>query len=89
MEAISFGIPVIATNVGGTAEIVLDGVNGFLLEENFEITALSELIRKFVKMPEMDYERLCRHSREVYEAKFSADKNYMDFCKKLITLGDE
>lgn len=89
MEAISFGIPVIATNVGGTAEIVLDGVNGFLLEENFEITALSELICKFVKMPGMDYERLCRHAREIYETKFSADKNYMDFCKKLITLGDE
>lgn len=32
MEALHFGIPVIATNVGGTAEMILDGWNGLLVE---------------------------------------------------------
>lgn len=32
MEALHFGVPVIATNVGGTAEMITDGWNGFLVE---------------------------------------------------------
>lgn len=35
MEACSFGVPVIATDVGGTKEIILSGVNGFLLPVDF------------------------------------------------------
>lgn len=35
MEAQSYGIPVIATDVGGTSEIVRDGVNGVLLPKDF------------------------------------------------------
>lgn len=35
MEAESYGIPIIATNVGGTAEIVIDGYNGVLLNQDF------------------------------------------------------
>ena len=35
MEATSFGMPVIATDVGGTSEIVKNGENGFLIEKDF------------------------------------------------------
>lgn len=35
MEAESYGIPIIATNVGGTSEIVHDRENGVLLDVNF------------------------------------------------------
>ena len=35
MEALSFGIPCIATDVGGTKEIVIDGYNGWLLKKDF------------------------------------------------------
>jgi glycosyltransferase involved in cell wall biosynthesis len=34
MEALSFGVPVVATDVGGTSEIVQNSV-GFLLDPNF------------------------------------------------------
>lgn len=34
LEAFSLGIPVISTPVGGIPEIVTDGYNGFLIEEN-------------------------------------------------------
>ena len=85
METISFGIPVIATDVGGTCEIVLDGVNGRLLPESFEINELAEKIREIISLSDADYETLSHNARRIYEDKFSAEKNYTDFCKELLS----
>lgn len=80
MEATSFGIPIIATDVGGTSEIVKDGYNGFLLESDFSTGKLSELIIMFYKMNECEYLQFRNNSREIWEEFFSAEKNYLDFC---------
>lgn len=49
MEAQSYGIPVIATNVGGTSELVFSGKNGVLLNKVFSneelLYAFEEVIR--------------------------------------------
>jgi glycosyltransferase involved in cell wall biosynthesis len=45
MEACSFGIPIIATNVGGTPELV--DYNGVLIEKNITPSELAELIRAY------------------------------------------
>lgn len=50
LEAISFGIPVIATNVGSIAEAVLDGENGFLVapgDIDGYVNALQKLITDY------------------------------------------
>lgn len=85
MEAISFGIPVIATDVGGTSEIVIEGVNGRLLPESFEINELAEKIREIISLSDVEYETLSHNARRIYEDKFSAEKNYTDFCKELLS----
>ena len=85
MEAISFGIPVIATDVGGTSEIVIEGVNGRLLPETFEINELAEKIREIISLSDAEYETLSHNARRIYEDKFSAEKNYTDFCKELLS----
>lgn len=43
LDAMEFGLPIIATNVGGIPEIVEDGLNGFLCEVD-DIAAMSEAI---------------------------------------------
>ena len=46
MEAFSFGIPVYATNVGGTSEIV-NSNNGKLLDKNITSEDLAMELQKF------------------------------------------
>lgn len=48
MEACGCGIPVIATDVGGTHEIVSDGVNGFLLPSDCGPEDVAAAIKRFV-----------------------------------------
>ncbi|MEH6587347.1 MAG: glycosyltransferase family 4 protein [Halioglobus sp.] len=43
LEAMAFGVPVIAPPVGGPAEIVSDGVEGYLVS-SYEVERISELI---------------------------------------------
>lgn len=45
MEALACGTPVVATNVGAIRELVIDGKNGFVIE-NDQIDSLEQTIRK-------------------------------------------
>lgn len=46
MEAMSFGKPVVASNVGGINEIVLNGQNGYVLENNVDdfVTFIDDIL---------------------------------------------
>jgi len=47
MEAISYGLPIISTNVSGIPEICIDGYNGFLIEER-KVEQIVFAIKKMV-----------------------------------------
>lgn len=83
MEACSFGLPVVATDVGGTAEIVSDGGNGFLLPADFGPEQFLDKLRKLSGMSGEEYARLCENSRRVWEEKFDAARNYREFYEKI------
>lgn len=83
MEACSFGIPVVATDVGGTGEIVSDGENGYLLPADFCPERLLEKLRLLSGMEEKPYMRLCENSRGVWEKKFNAARNYRAFYERI------
>ena len=51
LEAAAAGLPIIATNVGGNSEVVLDGENGFLVLSK-DSDALGNAMLKIVRMPE-------------------------------------
>ncbi len=59
LEAMSCGLPVVATDVGGTKDIIEDGVNGFLIEKNDD-KALYEAILKLVVSNNMRNDMGCK-----------------------------
>lgn len=79
MEAISFGIPVIATDVGGTGEIVINGISGVLVDADLKSEQLAVHITQFANMSKDTYARLRISSRRLWEEKYQAKKNYKEF----------
>jgi colanic acid/amylovoran biosynthesis glycosyltransferase len=83
MEAMSSGIPVVATAVGGTPEIVTDSV-GRLLPVDVSADRLAAAIEDVVAHPPT-VEQVCEH----WATEFDASKNYTEFALWLRGLVDE
>jgi glycosyltransferase involved in cell wall biosynthesis len=83
MEVASFGIPVIATDVGGTAEAVIDGTNGFLLPADLTPDVLFAKLLLLRELPEAEYDSLCENSRKIWAEKFNAPQNYKNFYEEI------
>jgi glycosyltransferase involved in cell wall biosynthesis len=83
MEAQSFGIPTLATNVGGTSEIVIDGLTGALLNAEINAGQLADSIERFVVMSACEIQALRVSSKLRWAEYFSADTNYEAFAKEL------
>ena len=88
MEAASFGTPVLATDVGGTREIVVDGYNGCLIDSGFETKELAEKISEFYNMSPEKNKEMRKNAREFWERNFNCDKNYSDFAAELVSLAE-
>ena len=86
MEAISFGIPVLATDVGGTSEIVFDCFNGKLLPKDFTVKEFVDSVLFFYNMNESDYMEYRKNARSFWQDNFDAEKNYTEFSKMLANL---
>ena len=85
MEAMAYKIPILATNIYGTPEAVIDGKNGFLMNVNFTIDELVEKINYCIENKELLTE-MSRNSYSVYKEKFNAEKNYRQFAEYLLNL---
>ena len=68
LEAISYGLPVISTPVGGIPEIVQDKVNGFLIEPG-DYYSLAEKIEILANDKELRY-KMGRESFRIAKEKF-------------------
>lgn len=84
MEAQSFGIPVIATAVGGTPEIV-DNSNGLLLAVNPTSDEIADALY-FVYSNTEDWQRRRVYSKSNWKVRFNAESNYKGFGEDLISL---
>ena len=80
-EATSFGIPVIAPNVGGIPEIV-NNKTGTLIPADFNVMEVAELINRFENSP-MNTAEFRAGCREFWKHTFDANTNYPLFFKQL------
>lgn len=82
MEAMSFGIPAIATDVGGTSEIV-NNENGFLVDSDITGEELANIMRLVYDMYSDNYLKYRNKARETWNSKYNSAKNYKKFTKEL------
>ncbi len=75
IESYSFGKPVIASNVGGIPEIVLNYKTGFLFEMG-NADDLSEKIKLAKKTSPKEYLKMSQNARNFAEEHFDEDKHY-------------
>lgn len=71
IEALSFGLPVIAHRLGGNPELVTDGENGRLVEKN-NVEGWTQTINELLQSPKL--ERFGRASRLRFEERFTLEK---------------
>lgn len=83
MEAMSFGIPILATNAGGTAELVKDGICGTVIPVDSKPSDIALNITKFITMDTRQYHEMRKSSRSIWKDMFCAESNYIHFFSKL------
>lgn len=84
VEAMGYGVPVIAFRSGGLPEIVKHGENGFLYDSLDEIS-LYEKIREFEKLSNEQHRRFMENARKTSEH-FSEEKFKQNLLKHLSSL---
>lgn len=85
LEAMASGIPAVANNVGGTSEIILNGITGFLINGNEKKEFIK--ILKNLKEDAILRQNLSLFSRRIAEEKYSLRTmvdNYQNAYKSII-----
>ena len=82
MEAMSYGIPCIARNVGGISELLNNSV-GYLLDKAATEIQFCEAIAAFHSLPDCKKQELSRNAYMKIKQDFDMENNYMMFYDRL------
>ena len=82
MEAIAYGIPVVATDVGGVSEII-DEKHGLLIAPDAKAEELMKELEKFIERYKCDAENMRISAYEFWKSRFDANKNYVSFFNNI------
>lgn len=82
MEAISFGVPIISTNVGGVAELVNEQT-GILIDPIVNIKYVAEILNTFSKSQYMS-EGYRKKIKDFWQDNFKAEANYESFLNQVL-----
>ncbi len=85
VEAMAAGKPVIGSNVDGIPNVIKNGVNGFLFE-NEDVNDLAQKLEKLITTPELR-KRMGNEGRKCIKNKFSEDvffSNTMKFYHEIL-----
>lgn len=83
MEAMSFGVPAVATDVGGTYEIVKNDLNGKLIDSDVDAEELASVIRGMMEKSMQEKQEMRRQARMTWETKFSSDTAFSKFYNEV------
>lgn len=89
MEALSFGIPVVATNVGGVGELFGNAAReqyGLLLPPDLTVAQLEKAIKTYILLPGDQQEAARAAARREWETNWNSVKNYTGFAEFLASL---
>jgi glycosyltransferase involved in cell wall biosynthesis len=86
MEAMSFSVPILATNVGGVSEIVNNNV-GILLPANPTPKKVADQINFFFTKSEDELKKIRKNCFEFWNQKYNAKKNFNMFYTNLLKTG--
>lgn len=89
MEAMSMKIPVIGTNVGGVSEIVKDSFNGYILDKDFKVSELVDILTRYSQKPYDEKKEMRDNAYSMWEENFSSLKNYHRFSDRLLEIYNE
>lgn len=82
IEALSLGIPVITTPIGGIPEMISNGENGFLISP----CSVKALLDAMLEISSDNYGRLALNARETFNNQYSSDIINVKVYKELMSL---
>lgn len=82
MESMSYGVPAIATDVGGTCEIVNEKT-GFLLPKDFQPKDLARIITDYGLFTQEERQEYRKAAYAMWETKFNGEKNSLEMLREL------
>ena len=82
MEAFAYGIPAMATDAGGTSELV-NSTNGMLIPVDIDPKTLSRKIEKFIATYYKSNSELRKNAFTTWKNNYDKEKNYEEFFKMI------
>ncbi len=86
MEAMSFGIPIAATDVGGTSELVIDGYNGYLWPHDVTPGDISKTMDTFSELTPTARGIIREAAWQTWNEKVNAKTQYSNFTRILLEM---
>jgi len=85
MEAMSYHIPIIAPNVGGISDMVIDRYNGLLLENSLSINGI---VKSLENISFLKKYIIRENSYKQYKKKYNSKVNYNKFISQMVEIVD-
>ena len=81
MEAMSCHIPIIAPNVGGVSDMVVNEYNGYLLSKECQV---QEIVDALSRSDFFKQDKIRKNSYNLFLEKYNAEKNYKIFVEDIV-----
>lgn len=79
IEAMSVGLPIISTNVGGIPDMVKDGWNGYLTD--MSVDSYVGALKKFISLTETERESMSGNNRKMFAELYDIEQCALSYLK--------